>query len=107
MYSKEVQINNNHLVDKLEYEAKMSNPRKYNKKPIERAAYLTGISRRNIFRMRNENKDGSSSQNRTSTRHKSTGRTKKLDNFDMDSSESSDSSLSESSSSSQSDSSSD
>ena len=26
----------NHLVDKLEYEGKMSNPRKYNKKPIER-----------------------------------------------------------------------
>ena len=101
MYSKEVQIIINHLVDKLEYEAKMSN---YNKKPIERAAYLTGISRRNIFRMRNENKDGSSSQNRTSTRHKSTGRSKKLDNFDMDSSESSDSSLSEPSSSSQSDS---
>ena len=56
MFSKEVQLIVNRLVDKLEYEAKKQAPRKHIQKPVDRAAYLTGISKRTIFRIRNKQK---------------------------------------------------
>ena len=52
MYSKEVQIIINHLVDKLEYEAKMGNPRKYNKKPcdLNPIEHIWGIAKTQVAR---------------------------------------------------------
>ena len=74
----------NRLVDKLEYEAKKQAPRKHIQKPVDRAAYLTGISKRTIFRMRNKQKGDASLNASRTTPKKSSKRTKKLDNFDLD-----------------------
>ena len=78
MYSKEVKSFVKRLLEKLRYEAKRGTTEVSVRKPIERAAFLTGIARSTLYRIDKDKLNDASSPAQKSQRKK------KLDNFDLD-----------------------